>query len=267
MCIILSYMSFTVLIYVLSFHASIHQSSQHRVSSIGLNWTVLPETTPSPAKTSARLVFIVTTVLSEYIEVVPGTRKKLEQDVRQAQYRRCITQMITVTRGLNATIIIVEGNGKRKTMLEEFGLSVFYTSNNLMETINKGKKELQEILDCIAHYGIMDSDFVVKVTGRYFVHEDSPFIKMLSNPNFDLDALIKFGSFHKPVDFQMEDSVTGLIGMRAGYIKMIRIRSETECIEHSWARISYLIPSSRLGVVQGRLGIDICPGSNTYFSI
>jgi hypothetical protein len=53
-------MSCTVLISVLSFHASIHRSgtwkkksSQHRVSSIGLNWTVLPETTPSPAKTSA----------------------------------------------------------------------------------------------------------------------------------------------------------------------------------------------------------------------
>ena len=102
MCLILSFLSFTVLISVLSFHASIHQSSQHRVSSIGLNWTVLSETTPSPAKTSARLVFIVTTVLSEYIEVVPGTRKKLEQDVRQAQYRRCITQLITVTRCLNA---------------------------------------------------------------------------------------------------------------------------------------------------------------------
>jgi hypothetical protein len=216
---------------------------------------------------TARLFFIVTTVLSEYVQVDPGTVKKLEQGIRHAQYRRCIKRLINVTRGLNATMIIVEGNGQRQTMLQEFGLSVLYTRNNLMKTVNKGKKELQDILDCIAHFGMVDSDFVVKVTGRYLVHDDSPFIKILSNPNFDLDALIKFGSFFKPVDFQMEDSVTALIGMRAGYIKKISIRSEAECIEHSWARISYWIPISRLGVVKTRLGIDICPGSNTYFSI
>lgn len=46
---------------------------------------------------------------------------------------------------------------------------VYYTLNNNVQTNNKGYKELQDILDCIVKYNINDSDFIVKMTGRYIL--------------------------------------------------------------------------------------------------
>ncbi len=213
------------------------------------------------------IYFIVTASLGETITILPGQFLPLDKKIRMSQYRRCITRLVEVTARMDAKIIIVEGNGKRKTELDEFGLDVFYTNNNRLKTGNKGMKEHLDILDCMTYYNITDSDFVVKMTGRYFVHYNSSFIKIVAEPNFQQDAVIKFGSFLKPVDYQMEDCITGLIGMRARYIRSIRVPQETEAIEWCWARASYMIRSAYLTVIQGPLGLDICPASNTYFSV
>jgi hypothetical protein len=154
-----------------------------------------------------------------------------DKDLRISQYRRCIARLVEVTARMDVKIIIVEDNGKRKTELDELGLDVFYT-NNKLSTGNKGIKELHDILDCIVtcmtHYNITDADFVVKNTGPYSVHYNSSLMKIIAEPDFNQDAVMKLGSFLKPnVDYEMQDLITGLLGMRARYIKSICMPQET----------------------------------------
>jgi hypothetical protein len=211
--------------------------------------------------------FIVTSSLGETITRLPGEEIKLNKEVRVAQYRRCVGRLLQLTNGFNAKIVLVEGNGRRKTSLDELGVDVLYTENNKLKTKNKGRKELQDVLDCIAHYNISESDFVVKMTGRYLIHSDSPFLKALAQPNFDQDCVVKFGNYMAPLNYQVKDCVTALIGMRAKYIKQIRMPGEDEPVERAWAEATYLMNQSKVLPIKGPLGMDICPASDTYFSI
>ena len=56
-------------------------------------------------------------------------------------------------------IILIENNGMRNTYLDKLGCKVFYTNNNLLPTQNRGRKELQDIFDCIRYFKINDDDF------------------------------------------------------------------------------------------------------------
>jgi len=164
-------------------------------------------------------------------------------------------------------IIVVDNNGKRKTFLDKLGCEVFYTNNNLLPTKNKGVKELKDIYNCIVAYSIQDSDFIVKMTGRYVLENDSEFIEVLKNiSNNDCDCIIKYGSYMKPIDFQTNDCITGLIGMKTRYIKSIKTPLGMQPIEHYWAQVTYLMEPKKIIKVKN-LGINICPGNNTYFLI
>ena len=57
---------------------------------------------------------------------------------------------------------------------------VYYTENNFMLTGNIGIIELQDILDCIDKYNINDTDFIVKMTGRYILDDNSEFINVIT---------------------------------------------------------------------------------------
>ena len=70
-----------------------------------------------------------------------------------------------------------------------------------------------------------------------------------------------------PLNYQVKDCVTALIGMRAKYIKQIRMPGEDEPVERAWAEATYLMNQSKVFPIKGPLGMDICPGSDTYFSI
>ena len=97
-------------------------------------------------------------------------------NIRKTQYIDGITKLKEILTYLcfeNYKIIIVENNGERSTFLNTLGCEVYYTENNFMPTNNKGIKELQDILDCIGKYNINDNDFIVKMTGRYFLDENS----------------------------------------------------------------------------------------------
>eukprot|EP00277_Geminigera_cryophila_P042233 CAMPEP_0173116958 /NCGR_PEP_ID=MMETSP1102-20130122/49805_1 /TAXON_ID=49646 /ORGANISM="Geminigera sp., Strain Caron Lab Isolate" /LENGTH=286 /DNA_ID=CAMNT_0014021083 /DNA_START=307 /DNA_END=1167 /DNA_ORIENTATION=- len=211
--------------------------------------------------------FILTASFGDEIQLYPGTRSKLDKGVRLTQYQRCVGRLLEVTRHLQTKIILVEGNGKRKTPLDDLGIEVFYTDNNKLLTQNKGSKELQDVIDCMMHFNIQETDFVVKVTARYLVHYNSSFMDILSQPGFDFDAVIKFGSFLNLSDEQNGDCLTGLIGMRANFVKQIRMPTEEQSVEGAWAQASVLIDKARLKVIVGPLGLDICPGSNHYFSV
>ena len=144
---------------------------------------------------------------------------------------------------------------------------VYYTENNFIQTNNKGIKELQDILDCIDKYNINNTDFIVKMTGRYILDDNSEFMNIIKNiHNTNYDCVIKYGPYFKPVNYKMNDCITGLIGMSCLYVKQIEKPNENECVEWKWSKVTNLIDDNKIYLVNN-LGINICPASNNYFKV
>ena len=205
------------------------------------------------------LYFIVTTCLFN------------ECPIRKNQYINGISQLKNTIKNLNIEnykIIIVENNGNRYTFLNMLDCEVYYTKNIFLKTGNKGIKELQDILDCIDKYNINDTDFIVKMTGRYILNDNSEFMNIIKNiHNINYDCVIKYGSFFKPVNYKMNDCITGLIGLSCYYVKLIEKPNENECVEWKWGKVTNLIDDNKIYLVNN-LGINICPGSiNNYFKV
>ena len=203
------------------------------------------------------IYFIVTTCLDD------------SSNIRKIQYVNGIDRLKKLAAKLaipDYKIIIVENNGERYTILNMSSCTVYYTNNNAMPVSNKGHKELQDIFDCIAHFGIDDDDFIVKMTGRYVLEYDSEFMREIQNlHNTNYDCVIKYGPYFKPVNYQTPNCITGLIGMRCKYMKQIEIPGD-EPVEINWGKATYLIPDEKIRMVQN-LGIKICPGCDTYFFV
>lgn len=170
----------------------------------------------------------------------------MDSPMREQQYFAAFTalQCYLVTNGFSDyRIIVVEGNGQRETYLDELGCDVLYTTNNSLPTQNKGYKELVDVLAVIEAYKIQDDDFVVKMTGRYVICCDSPFMAALKD---DLDCIIKYTDYLTPVNHRTRDCMSGLIGMRAKYIRQIELPAEHEAAEWKWAGVTYLIDENRI---------------------
>ena len=204
------------------------------------------------------LYFIVTTSLF------------IDSNIRQSQYINGINKLKQIIFNLkikNYKIIIVENNNSKYTFLDTLNCTTFYTANNFLKTENKGYKELQDILDCIYKFNINETDFIVKMTGRYILDDDSEFMSIIKNiNNTKYDCVIKYGSYFNPVNYKMNDCITGLIGMTCGYIKKIEKPNENECVEWKWGKVTYLIEDKNIFIVN-KLGINICPNSKKYFTV
>jgi len=191
--------------------------------------------------------------------------------IRKSQYINGINKLkeqITILNIENYKIIIVENNGQRETFLNDLECEIYYTTNNFLPIQNKGYKELLDVFDCIKKYNINNTDFIVKMTGRYILHDNSEFMKIIQGlPNTSYDCVIKYGSFYKPVNYKMNDCITGLIGMTCLYVKQINFpKSKMDCVEWNWAAVTDLINNEKICLVNN-LGINICPGSNDYFLV
>lgn len=185
--------------------------------------------------------------------------------IRENQYINGISRAKKLLSDVkNLKIIIIENNGFRKTFLDDDS-EVFYTRNNFLNN-EKGYKELKDILDCIKHYQIKDDDLVVKMTGRYIIDDNSQFINVLKKSREYYDCIIKFGAFYSPIDFPSPDCITGLIAMKAKFIKKIGFPLENEVIEHKWASIANKIEPKKIYAIRGKIGIQMCPGGNFYRS-
>ena len=137
----------------------------------------------------------------------------------------------------------------------------------MVPTKNKGIKELKDVFDCISHYMISDNDFIIKMTGRYILNDSCEFMNVIKNiKETKYDCVIKFGSYLKPVDYKTNDCITGIIGMRCKYVKMISFPKGFDCVEWEWAKVAMNIDDNKLHMVD-KLGISICPGSNKYFNV
>jgi len=191
-------------------------------------------------------------------------------DVRKQEYTHAILRLREELQKfpvLDYEMIIVENNGYRPTFFDDFGCKVLYTNNNSLPTGNKGIKELQDVKDCIQILGIQPDDFVVKITGRYVVDYDSEFIRTLDRiRETEIECIIRYGSFMKPADYQMEDCITGLIGMKSKYIFKIKLPDGNNPIEWDWARATYLIDPKKIHQVT-KLGLSMRPSldKETYF--
>lgn len=162
-------------------------------------------------------------------------------------------------------IIVVENNGEKNTFLNTLHDTVYYTENNFIPTRNKGIKELKDVWDCIEKYKIKDTDFIVKMTGRYILQDDSEFIKTVQHlKETRYECIIKYGAYFRPLDFKTNDCITGLIGMSCSHVKQIKMPTERECVEWNWAKVTNSIQDEKIYKVH-RLGIRICPGSHSYF--
>jgi len=193
--------------------------------------------------------------------------------IRKTQYINGISKLKNTIEDLNIEnykIIIVENNGIRDTFLNLLNCEVYYTSNNFLNTDNKGIKELQDIIDCIKKYNINDTDFIVKMTGRYILNDNSEFMNIIQNiHNTKYDCVIRYGSYYYPVNYKMDDCITGLIGMSCHYVKQIENPDRLDGdypIERNWGKVTRLIDDSKIYLVN-KLNINICPGSNHYFEV
>lgn len=193
------------------------------------------------------------------------TTSLIEKDFekRKEQYIRGIQSVLTLLENIDVKIIIVENNGSRTTFLDMFSsqCSIYYTENNKLDT-HYGVKELYDILSCIDHFKIKDDDYVVKMTGRYYLNISScPFADEIKNLNTThYDAVLKYGWWEKPSSTKVEDCILGLICMKTKYVKQIDASFKIDHLEHRWARVTLPIPDKSVKVMD-RLGIYISPGA------
>ncbi len=225
------------------------------------------------------IYFLVTTSVNNYVFQKKFYKKC--SDIRKEQYMKSIKKLLELTKQLKKKkIILIENGGIKNTFLNDFNpeCETFYTnngSNKAIYTSNKGRREMKDINDCIKKYNIKDNDFIVKITGRYFLDDNSEFIKQLHNLK-DIDCIIKYGKLYKvnnSYKFEETNSIedgsfTGLIGMRGKYVKTINYKDDGSdnwtWVEKKWADSSKNININKI-VIPKTLGINVCPGSNTYF--
>ena len=183
-------------------------------------------------------------------------------EIRKLQYIRGIASVINKCNHTNIKIIIVENNGLTESFLDMFDVDVNYTNTNTITTTNYGIKELYDVVDCIEKYKIKDDDYVIKVTGRYFLSEDSPFFEevcKLDKTNYEV--IIKYGWWGDDKRIKHENCFTGLICMKAKYIKQIEIPDDTTCIEIQWAKTTLSVDDSKICMLT-KLGLNMSPRCN-----
>lgn len=182
-----------------------------------------------------------------------------DYDIRKEEYLRGISSIIKRAQGYN--VVIVENNGKRPTFLDDFGIPVLYTSNNLLPIWNQGAKEQLDIKECIDYFGIQDDDFIVKITGRYYLDDNCNFFDIVDKEEHD--AVIRYGNYRQPAQPKTHDCIVGLIGMKCKYVKQIKIPDE-ESLELDWGKESMDIKDVYL---IDKLGIWLAPGSHDFFLV
>lgn len=214
-------------------------------------------------------------IRKKYIFVTTSLINCIGKEKREHQYNNCIQTLIDLNLHKKYTIIIIENNGKRETTLDKYcnfeNINVFYTNNNnyngnrlLEKNPNYGIVEFIDIIDCIKEYNINDNDFIIKLSGRYYLNQNNQFFKIVDNLDDKYNGVIKYGPYMNPVDYQCNDCVTGLIGYTAFYLKKIfpKILNSIPCVEHIWADLT--IPKEEIYIIKGEIGIYICPSGFQY---
>lgn len=183
-------------------------------------------------------------------------------DIRKKEYIDAIKINLEFLNEIpNIKIIIVENNNNTNSFLDDFNCEVIYTDNNWTATsYNKGPIELTDIHHVINIFDIKDDDFIIKITGRYPIQNNSKFINTIKNNDLNnIDCVIRYGSFHeKKGTNKTNDCITGLIGMKCKYIKQIdkNLNGFDDYIECKWAQVANKLDEDRI-IILDELGIFI----------
>jgi len=204
-----------------------------------------------------------------YILITTCLIKDNYYNIREKQYKESIPNITKKFNNIpNTKIIILENNNNTSTtFLDEFDVDVLYTDNNLtINTKNKGLKEYNDILSCINKYDINDDDFIVKITGRYNIKDNSNFInELMKLENTDIDCIIRYGNYYDLESTCKTDCISGLFGMKCKYIKKVKLEDENECIEWKYGTIaSTEIPEEKV-IELRNLGLLLCPASYSHY--
>lgn len=194
---------------------------------------------------------------------------------RKAEYIAGIKSILKTFSDPKYKIVIVENNSKinnpvkffHKTFLDNFKVPVLYTKNNLLlkHTINYGIPEFADVLDCIKHFSIADDDFIIKVTGRYIIADNSKFFNVVDNlDNKPYSAVLRFSQYDEPYSLVKTDNcVTGIIGLKCKYVKQIEppeFNQRKVSIEMKWAKVIKTLDDSEICFLT-ELGLCIKPFS------
>ena len=136
----------------------------------------------------------------------------------------------------------------------------------MVNSKNKGIKEYCDIHICMTKYNIQDDDFIVKITGRYIIKENSNFVNSLAKlEHNDIDCIIRYGNYYDLSSTCKTDCVSGLFGMKCKYIKNVKLDNDEDCIEWNYATIaSTEIPPEKI-IELRELGLSICPASYSHY--
>ena len=141
----------------------------------------------------------------------------LHEEHRRQRYIESITAAVNLAKDHSEIkVVVVENNGPRATYLDGLGCDVLYTNNNSVVCPHKGVNELLDIKEVIRHYNICDDDFVVKLTGRYKLLDDS-FLRKVKENMGRYDAFIKFFNVCT-LQYMWDDCVLGLFAIRCKYL-------------------------------------------------
>ena len=153
------------------------------------------------------IYLIITTTLNNKFGLKNDT-------IRKNIYLKCISRALELLPS-NIKPIIVENSGLTSSYLDTFKCDIIYTDNNKYNFIHKGVNELLDIKEVIKKYNIQDDDMIIKLTGRYYLENDT-FLKLVNLQ--DQDAYIKFFNICT-LKFMDNDCVLGLIAVKSGYLK------------------------------------------------
>ena len=144
--------------------------------------------------TRPNLHFLVTTCLEA------GSRDYL----RQFQYERGIGSLFRQIKKLELshfTVTLVDCGPSRPTFLDRFKqVDVIYTNTNAKPDIEKGVREIWAVKSVIRQKRLRTFDLVVKMTGRYYFAETSPFMEQLAR----LDRRVGHAAAVPPVGLLLE---------------------------------------------------------------
>lgn len=148
-------------------------------------------------------------------------------------------------------------------LLEDDDLKIFHTTNQFTATNNKGWKELKDVKDYIDYYNVADDDFIIKLTGRYLIEENSMFLTALKDEwTSDTECIIRLGGFndHNIKYIRVGDDIdclSGLIGFKCKYFKDMPLPCEEyQAVEWIMAEASINIDESKK-IILSDLGINI----------
>ena len=164
----------------------------------------------------------------------------IDQERRQGRYNRCIAATLNATQHIDNSImkkvIVVNDIGVTESYMDQFKeidcVDVLYTSSNRTDTKHKGICEVESIQYAMNHYNVQDDDIVIK-------------------------------------QYDDNDTVMGLYGMRAKYLKKCQFKHECvafdpspQSAEAEFAEyIHNYIPPERIFTF-GMLYLECCPANS-----